>query len=260
MEVQHAAARPFYLPKSPKGGHRAAYTLAGGFTLVELLVVMGVIAALILLALPALSSVRKNQQNARCIQNLRQIGGGIQAYAVDFGGKVLPRYLGLHLPPADRPIGSQRAWYSRLYTLGYLRNADIFYCPAFPPYNSQQATTPITSAVGDTYAMRNWMSPGADWDTTNEDHKRLNSIENPANFFLVVDSLWLSWGRQGYGVAPGSADQNIHTRHFGRANALFADGHVEAKPASYFKELGSGSQAAYGTGSDFSVFELEKPE
>src|SRR3954468_12958525 len=61
-----------------------------GFTLVELLVVIGIIALLISILLPALSGARQSAKDVQCASNIRQLCTALMNYATENKGKYPP--------------------------------------------------------------------------------------------------------------------------------------------------------------------------
>src|SRR5829696_170336 len=64
------------------------------FTLVELLVVIGIIAVLIGILLPALNKARRASRTTACLSNIRQLAMAEMAYVQENKGKFSPYYNG----------------------------------------------------------------------------------------------------------------------------------------------------------------------
>lgn len=98
-----------------------------GFTLIELLVVMSIIALLIGVLLPALSQARRQGREVQCLSQLRQIGIGQHAYAMDARDYYLPGYAAEEFSDFY-----ENSWYRTLskYTKG---TQDLLDCPISSP-------------------------------------------------------------------------------------------------------------------------------
>jgi prepilin-type N-terminal cleavage/methylation domain-containing protein/prepilin-type processing-associated H-X9-DG protein len=82
---------------SPSAGYTGKVCRKSGFTLVELLVVIGIIAALISILLPALNKARAQASAIQCASNMRTIGQQMMIYASENRGAIVPA--GIIYPP-----------------------------------------------------------------------------------------------------------------------------------------------------------------
>src|SRR5688572_8348955 len=95
-------------------------TRQNGFTLVELLVVIGIIAVLIAMLLPALNKARDQARTVACLSNLRTIGQVMITYAAENRGAVLPAY-----PQYPGMTTGDSTWLGHLWHRKYLKSAEV---------------------------------------------------------------------------------------------------------------------------------------
>src|ERR1700688_1114042 len=89
-----------------------------GFTLVELLVVIGIIALLVGILLPALGRARQQANSVWCQSNLRQIGMAIQTYTHDYDGRLPLYYWDGYTSPPNNPGATDWGWLILPYLKG----------------------------------------------------------------------------------------------------------------------------------------------
>lgn len=222
-------------------------TLRRGFTLVELAVVIGVIAILAALLLPALASAKDKARKAACLSNLRQVGIAVQAYASDNYGRIP---YGPKAPPFTSPadfypstgaptslISLQAGSPVGLGLLLQQHLADqprVLFCPA-----SDQALDAATelARVGKSQAQSSYYYRHDgntllfDNPATNvaPSHIQLDNLGENRNGLpiraLALDTIFL--------CPPDLAPFNVKPRTHHRerfANILFSDGHVVSRP------------------------------
>jgi prepilin-type N-terminal cleavage/methylation domain-containing protein/prepilin-type processing-associated H-X9-DG protein len=224
-----------------------------GFSLVELLVVVGIIAVLIALLLPALSRARAVAQRTACLSTLRQLGHAAQMYLNENRDWHMPVKWGWSPPgagwppappPPLPPTSPARPWFMNEALPRYLGVRDV--PNGRTPYGlvCPRATLAVDAPDQFGYLIQRsygYNAHGLPWaDSRNAPdyytgYKR-GEILRPSDALQFVDSTdWVvhAWGSARY-FEPGFGERygpppytNITAyRHERGANVLFFDGHA----------------------------------
>jgi prepilin-type N-terminal cleavage/methylation domain-containing protein/prepilin-type processing-associated H-X9-DG protein len=123
-------------PPRPATVRRAKWL--AGFTLVELLVVIGIIALLIAILLPSLQKARQQANTVACASNMRQLGQGMAFFVNEHKGYMAKAWF--NDEPNDfstRGIWGYRdpLWSWEYVTNQYLKSKLVFQCPDDDPNN-----------------------------------------------------------------------------------------------------------------------------
>jgi prepilin-type N-terminal cleavage/methylation domain-containing protein len=195
-----------------------------GFSLVELLVVIAVIAILAALLFPVLSAAQSRARRTTCLNNLRQISFGIRMYADDSADA---------FPPATNQTPAAFTAYTQLMK-SYVpmtgtepARARLFACPADTFYYLYKDYYPQSAYKQSRYYYSSYAFNGGNFSRGNPPvakwpgiaGRKLSSIRGPAKTILDLEFAAL---------LPYSWHEPRGASHFNNAQDMvgFVDGHV----------------------------------
>jgi prepilin-type N-terminal cleavage/methylation domain-containing protein/prepilin-type processing-associated H-X9-DG protein len=262
-----------------------------GFTLVELLVVVGIIALLIAMLLPALKKAREQAITASCLSNLHQIAVIVEQYSVDTNGwfpstgRGANYYDGVYVAPTY--TNRNRSWCERVVwqrsakfqvkswdSHNPVAGRGIFKCPgAAPEYQQGNSGT-----IYDGYGINRFLSPdiggGVGFIRRSKIHKDHIMFADGYSRIAIgtnkaYSTSWMNSGSMGVfmrhgGSRVGATGTSVNP--LAGANYLFGDGHAEWSNVYYNQGYFSvpnpwGDDVIYSTGVNpgtTSVFTLVK--
>ncbi len=248
-----------------------------GFTLVELLVVIGIIALLISILLPALGKAREQSQRTACLSNLRQLGQAATIYAGDSHGWLpcdgfsggpsafFVPWLIQAIRAAPEPdqtittVGKQTGWRIHVdsaYCLDWMKPIKVLKCPAVldenfalhyivNSFNWDNAVEVAAGTKGYSEKVPGWQkitkvprtSEAAYIVEANMTTLAYNNIGS-YNFYRPAD---LPYNSTGAPILSGNRMiSSIDKRHGGKTTMCFWDGHAETRDLRQPGDFGVG--------------------
>jgi prepilin-type N-terminal cleavage/methylation domain-containing protein/prepilin-type processing-associated H-X9-DG protein len=220
-----------------------------GFTLVELLVVIGIIAILTGILLPTLGKARASARQTKCLSVMREYGNAITMYTNDNRYSYMyPGYdaanvqMWTHQLFRGKYLGYSVYQYSAIYTgtgkasdLGEQALAKI-YCPEMwtsdlrvPSTTQSEANWAASGNINTVGYAYSYGLPGRKVGKINDPARRMLLIEFTPGYAVVPFS---SWADASNPVKIGSIDfckanRFFHYHHKNRLNVLYLDNHVD---------------------------------
>ena len=208
------------------------------FTLIEILVVIGIIALLGALLFPVFARVREEGRKTSCLSNMKQLGLAFQQYEQDSRGKypragqlqswangahwvtggqggtptnytgLVAGQYGLADPGTFATIDGHEAYPldPKSALASYTKSAAIYVCPSAPDGNKRRLSYSMNCAVAGLSTTR---------------------IRNPSQIVLLVDEGKTINDGYFWAVADTNSTDALFDGHNGGGNLLYADGHVK---------------------------------
>jgi prepilin-type N-terminal cleavage/methylation domain-containing protein/prepilin-type processing-associated H-X9-DG protein len=203
---------------------------AFGFSLIELLVVISIIALMLAILLPSLQKARQQGKRLVCTNNNRQMGIALQAYLSDRGGLI---------PPSSCFITNRKEFW--IYVLSkYTGEQLLFQCPSDDAKNFVDWDKPLSEQKDRRYssfAVNSLLDPiNYRYSATGENpYNNIHRIRNPQHCIWISEAPNTSSFLAADHIHPESWQGSVdyaktfiaHDRHLGKSNYLFIDGHTE---------------------------------